>query len=266
MANMPPRRSNLLKIHIRDLNATPANRYVDLIRERGHMVSIGKIDVDMEQIVRRRFLCDRHRCIQWTPHEKKDQARPIIDNSCCSQYVVPVTASDRQKVAEVLDLVRKRLPADHPINAEPDEPIYDIDEEYAHVMKTQENGACQFVLYEKGLTGCAIHKTCLEEGLDPWEYKPLTCSLWPLALVDYEDEDGNERYLLTIYTEATAGIFAEDAKGGEDDKKFACLLDQGEGDAYPRLYTTVQPVIEKTLGAAFYQKLDKQAKKYLAKA
>jgi hypothetical protein len=259
-SGLPPRRSNALRMHIRDLNLSPVKRYVDIQRERRKIIAIGNIDVDIEQMVQRTFLCDRHRCIQWTPHEKKSQARPLIDNSCCSRYDVPVTDLDRRKLAEILPRVRKRLAKNHPLVEDQATPPYDIDDDFAFVMREQEGGACQFVLYEQGQTTCAIHKTCLEEKLPVWEYKPLGCSLWPVALVDFDD-DGQERFLLTIYARATSGIFDESGEDHADESHFACLVDQDP--KYDPIYKSVEGILSFTLGTDWYKQLDKQAQKYL---
>jgi Protein of unknown function (DUF3109) len=262
---LPPRRSSALKLHVRELNKQPVNRYVDIQRERGHLTTIGKVDCDLEQLVARTFLCDRHRCIQWTPHEKKSQARALIDNSCCSRYSVPVTDLDRRKLTEILPLVKKRLAKSHPLVRDAEQPPFQIDEEdFSFVMNEFESGACQFVLYEAGLTTCAIHKTCLEEGLDVWEYKPLGCSLWPLALVDYEGVPGrsdHERYFLTIYASATKNLFESGDDDANEDSNFACLVDQDP--AYEPLYRSCEGILTYTLGADFYQKLDRAARAYL---
>jgi hypothetical protein len=259
---LPPRRSNALRVHMRELNRPPVRRYVEIQRERGQLASIGRVDVDLEQVAGRPFLCDRHRCIQWTPHERKADARPLIDNSCCSRYSVPVSDLDRRKLAEILPLVRKRLAKNHPLNVDPETPPYEVDEDFAFVMHEQEGGACQFVIYEKGQTHCAIHRTCLEEGLDVWEHKPLGCSLWPLALVDYDD-DGEERYLLTVYARATAGMFEEGDAEHNDESHFACLVDQDP--SYEPLYRSMEGVLSFALGAEFYRKLEQKAQKYLGR-
>jgi hypothetical protein len=261
---LPPRRSNALQVHVHDLNRSTVGRYVQIQRVRGQLESIGRVDVDFEQVVARPFLCDRHRCIQWTPHERKADARPLIDNSCCSRYSVPVTDMDLHKLAEVLPKVRKRLAPDHPLNVDPKHPPYELDENFAFVMQEQHNGACQFVLYDGGLTSCAIHRTCLEEGLDVWEYKPIGCSLWPLALIDYE-EDGQERLLLTVYARATARMFEDsDDSDHNDEAHFACLVDKDP--KYDPLYRTMEGVLRRMLGADFYTKLDQKAKKYRRRA
>jgi hypothetical protein len=261
----PPRRAAALKLYLADLGKAPVQRYAKVQKERGRLITIGNIDVDIEQVVERTFLCDRHRCIQWTPHEKKAEARPLIDNSCCSRYTVPVTDWDREKLAEILPLVRKRLEKNHPLNVDAAEPPYELQEDYSFAMRERENGACQFVVYDKGLTACAIHKTCLEEGLSPWEYKPLGCSLWPLALLDYEDDGGEQRVLLTVYARATEGLFDSEPDGDNPDEgHFACLVDKDP--AYDPMYRACQGVIVHTFGADFYKQLDKQAQKHLAKA
>jgi hypothetical protein len=250
---------------VRDLAKAPVKRYVEVQRERGRLIAIGNVDVDIEQLVERTFLCDRHRCIQWTPHERKAEARPLIDNSCCSRYTVPVTDLDRKKLAQILPLVRKRLAADHPLRVDEAAPPYELDEEYSFSMREQAGGACQFVIYDRGLSHCAIHKTCLEEGLSPWEYKPLGCSLWPLALIDYEDDDAQERYLLTIYARATEGLFDNDPDmETNDEAHFACLVDRDP--AYDPLYRSMEGVLTHVLGESFYRQLDRQAQRHLRKS
>lgn len=39
---------------------------------------------------------------------------------------------------------------------------------------------CMFSYQEGDCARCAIHKWCLREGKEPWEYKPYSCSLFPL--------------------------------------------------------------------------------------
>lgn len=261
MKRKPARRSQALKLYVRDLGKAPVKRYAEVQQARGRLLSIGNVDVDVDTVVERSFLCDRHRCIQWTPHRHQNEARPLIDRSCCSRYTVPVTDVDRDKLAEILPLVRRRLDAGHPLVVDEAEPPYELQPDFSMAMR-ERGDVCQFVIYDQGLTSCAIHKTCLEEGLDPWEYKPLGCSLWPLAILDYEDDAGKERLLLTIYARATEGLFDDD----EDDdvaaeSEFACLVDQDP--AYDPLYRACQGVIVHTFGAEFYRQLDRAAQRRL---
>src|SRR3954470_24154376 len=133
----PPRRSEALKLYVKDLGKPPVKRYVEVQKARGRVIAIGHIDVDIDNLVERTFLCDRHRCIQWTPHENKADAKPLIDRSCCSHYTVPVTDMDRDKVAEILPLLRKRLAKDHPLVVDPTEPAYEVQEDFSFAMREQ---------------------------------------------------------------------------------------------------------------------------------
>jgi hypothetical protein len=130
MKKKSPRRAEALRLYVADLGKAPVQRYANVQKARGRLISIGKIDVDIEHLVERTFLCDRHRCIQWTPHEKKEDAKPLIDRSCCSHYMVPVTDLDRDKLAEILPLVRKRLDKSHPLVLDEAEPPYEVQDDY----------------------------------------------------------------------------------------------------------------------------------------
>lgn len=252
-AKLPPRRSKALRQHVAELNASPTDRYVDVLKMRGGILTVGDVDVDLEQLVERTFLCDRHRCIQWRPHTHWKGAEPIIDRSCCSHYDVPVTKYDRVRLMEVLPLVKKRLPADHALN-QGGEP-FDIDGEFQTIMNTTDQGTCQFVLYEDGMTTCAVHKTCLEENLPVWVHKPAGCSLWPLAVVDYEDADGNDRFLVTTYGAQTNGLFADAAEREDDDNHFACMVDAHED--YEPLYRSCTGILTHLFGPELVKELDK---------
>ena len=69
---------------------------------------------------------------------------------------MPVTDLDRDRVAEILPLVRKRLDKGHPLVVDPEEPPYEVQEDFSFAMRERDNGACQFVIYDQGLTSCAI--------------------------------------------------------------------------------------------------------------
>jgi hypothetical protein len=244
------KRSRALKVFLEELEWPPARRYAELLGERGSLLAIGAVDVDVEQLIYRPFLCDCQRCISWSGSGAT--ARALVDRSCCSRYTVPVTGVDRKRVLEVLDRVRERLPEDHRLQ-DPNESPFELDGEFQYSMVETDQKVCQFVLYEEGRSHCAIHKTCLEEGLPVAEYKPLSCSLWPIAFVDYADEQGNDRYLLTVYGKETAGLFDQEEEGD-----FACLVDQNS--EYEPMYRSVQDVLTHLLGSEWYAELDRQAR------
>ena len=261
----PPRRADALKLYVEDLGKAPVQRSRSCRRRAGGSSASARSTSTSSSVVERTFLCDRHRCIQWTPHEKMKDKKPLIDRSCCSRYTVPVTDLDLDRVAEILPLVRKRLDKNHPYRDDPNEPHFEVQEDFSFALRERENGTCQFVVYDEGRTACAIHKTCLEEGLDPWVYKPLGCSMWPLAILDYEDEAGER-------SAAADGLHARDRgavrqRGGRrlGGRRASSPASSTRIPEYDPMYRACQGVITHAFGADFYRKLDAAAQKHLAR-
>lgn len=235
-----------------ELQWCATRKYVELLRSREELLSIDHVDVDVPQLVKRRFLCDSHRCIHWA------EKRPLIDRSCCSRYDVPVTERDRKVIQDHLPAVRKNLPKDHRLQ-NPDEDPFRTNDDYGFelVHDAPLTKACQFTIYRDGMRLCALHMTAMQHEEDPREWKPVACSLWPLALDDYE-ADGGKRTLLTVYGPASAGIFEE-----TDDEPFACIVD--DHPSYPRLYDSERGTLEFIFGKGWWGKLDREARKLLGR-
>jgi hypothetical protein len=100
--------------------------------------------------------------------------------------------------------------------------------------------------------------TALARGENPLDWKPIACSLWPLAVTDYKADGGAQRLLLTIYCDASAALF--DA----DDEPFACLED--EDPRYPRTYEAERAALEYFFGADWWRELDLAARRILRAA
>lgn len=236
-----------LRLFLEELEWSVTKKYVEHLRGRGDLLQIGKVDVDLPQIVRRRFICDARRCIQWS------STKALVDRSCCCRYGVPVTARDRELVHKYLDLVRLNLPDDHRLR-DPKADPFEPDEDYGFDMVNDNPlGGCQFNLYENGQGRCAIHKTALEHGENPCHWKPVACSLWPLAINQYDD-GGPERFLLTIYCDDTDELF-----DAIDEDDFACIEDQSP--KYPHLYQSERQSLEFLFGERWWKELDQAARK-----
>jgi hypothetical protein len=252
MSRSKPRSPRLetVRTFLEELEWSTTKKYVEMLDRTGDLLRIGRVDVDAAQIVARRFLCDARRCIHWAGD------RPLVDRSCCCRYGVPVTTRDRQRVLEHLDPVRENLPPEHRLQDPGAEP-FEMDDDYGYDMVNDNPlGGCQFNLYIDKRCRCAIHKTALEHGEHPSDWKPLACSLWPMALNDYDDDDGEDRFLLTVYCEATDDLFDQ-----TDEEPFACIVDQDP--SYERLYKAERPVLEYLFGKKWWRELNAAAKKYL---
>ena len=251
MLRRPKRRSAAgparVRSALRELEWSAARRYVQLLRESGELLVTRDTDFDLRELVGRRFACDSRKCLTWRGEQM------LVDSSCCARYRIELTSLDRERLQQLLPLVRKRLPADHALQDERQAP-WVSDEDFRTVMAEDDRSGCPFVQYDGGQSVCAIHATCLAAGLDPWDHKPLSCSLWPIATIEYR-VDGGQRTLVTAYGRATQGLFADD---GDDFDKCACLVDQSPD--LPRLYEAQRAILGRLFGATVMRRLDAAAR------
>jgi len=251
MPKPPSDQPPVLERFLEELEWDSTRNYVERLREHGDLLELGRVAVDVPQVVMRHYVCDARRCIEWAGE------RPLIDRGCCCRYEVPLTARDRNIVREHLARVRPHLPEGHRLLDPEAEPFAPIEEDYGFKM-VHENplGGCQFNLYREGRCRCALHSAALAEGENPLDWKPIACSLWPLAINSYTVGQ-EERLLLTVYCAETSALF-DDA----EDDSFACIVDQDP--SYPRLYQSEQAVLEYLFGAKWWRTLDKAAARVLA--
>ncbi len=240
----------MLHTFLNELEWCTTRKYVEHLKGRGELLQIDAVDVDVPQIVRRHFICDSQRCVQWSG------TTPLIDRGCCCRYEVPLTARDKEVVLAHLDAVRPNLPEGHRLIDPEVDPFKQDDDFGVAMVHDNPVGGCQFNMYIDGRCRCALHMTALEHGENPHEWKPLACSLWPLAINAYDDDDGQERYLLTVYCEDNAELFDE-----TEEEPFACIVDQSE--SYPYTYLAEQGTLEHLFGAAWWAKLDSAARELL---
>lgn len=238
-----------LRTFLDELEWSVTKKYVEHLRGRGDLLQLGAVDVDVPQIVRRRYQCDAQRCIQWSGET------PLVDRSCCCRYGVPVTSRDRDLVLEHLHQVRPSLAEGHRLLDPALDPFEEDDDFGFDMVNDNPLGGCQFNQYEQGQMRCAIHKAALAHDENPCHWKPIACSLWPLAINQYDD-DGPERYLLTIYCDETDDLF-----DAIDEDDFACIVDQDP--TYPLLYESERQTLEFLFGEDWWEELDAAAHKLL---
>jgi hypothetical protein len=232
---------------LRELEWSTSRRYVQLLRDAGDLLATQDADFDLRELVDRRFDCDSRKCLTWRGEQM------LVDSSCCARYRIELTSLDRERLQGVLPMVREHLPENHALQDERVAP-WVCDEDYRMVMAEDHRGVCPFVRYDEGRSLCAIHATCLAQGLDPWEHKPISCSLWPIATLEYRVDQGT-RTLVTAYGHRTAGLFADD---DDDFDKCACLVDQSPD--LPPLYESQRAILNSLFGAAFLRRLDAAAR------
>jgi hypothetical protein len=244
-----PEPVKLLRRFLEELEWCSTRKYVELLRGRGDLLSIGEVDVDLPQLVLRHFKCDARRCIEW------DGDAPLVDRSCCSRYKVPLSRRDCEVVTRHLEQVRPLLLPGYRM-LDPEEDPFRTDDEYGpELCDDNPLGGCEFNLYQEGRCRCALHSAALAAGENPLDWKPVACALWPLAVSTYQAEKDESRLLLTVYCEENEALF-----DGDDDP-FACLVDQNP--SYPRTYQSERATLEYLFGEAWWAELDRAALGFL---
>lgn len=105
---------------------------------------------------------------------------PLIcrkSGSCCACYEVAITGRELNRMIGMLPLAAEHAPALE------DADLYEEGDGGACVLETDEAGRCVFAYKDKRRRVlCSVHAAASERGLDPYAIKPLSCSLWPLAI------------------------------------------------------------------------------------
>ena len=154
--------------------------------------------------------------------------------SCCSLFEVLVTPQEVHRIEEILDIIAEFCPwllVDGGYDN-----VFDDDEEEVPglwLIEKGEHGQCPFEyidLDENRL--CGIHSAALLLGEDPFDRKPLVCSLWPLAF-----SEGKSKVSLGIDSDATQFHCVKKVKKdvleketAETIKKFSKIFSKVEDD------------------------------------
>ncbi len=126
-----------------------------------------KWNIDIEEIFSIRHSCEPKNC----------------NGSCCGCFDVVVDAEEVDRILDYLTLAAKYcknlFDGDQFIN-----PFEESDNGFFS-LETLEDGVCVFFFSNDSGEGlCSLHVAALEIGVEPYEVKPLVCSLWPLAITN----------------------------------------------------------------------------------
>ncbi|MFW6287064.1 MAG: hypothetical protein ACOC29_03900 [Candidatus Sumerlaeota bacterium] len=179
-------------------------KYVDYLEEQGRLIRIDNLLLDGDAMLTP-FVCDTELCVKpKCGNKKKDKKR--FCGSCCVCYSPRLSTRERERIDKILPEVKERFPIiARRINKA--DGYYHWDEGYDRMVNNDSLMRCVFMMPDKeelGFHGCAIHAWCLEQGLDPAEWKPSACIMFPLFLLDVDSDEGT--MLLTIHSEEVMAI------------------------------------------------------------
>lgn len=236
-----------------DAFAEPWQAFLDDKKERGDLVKIDNVWVDVPNVIQRVYTCDSTTC---SPGIRRRGVE-----SCCAELSVQITRAEEKMLQKNLDEVSAFMREHDPTWGAGDKDLDDIvevdpDNPWAKQLKKRRK-RCTFAFKgDEGQLWCGIHGWALREGKNVFEVKPKVCFLFPLLLQDLPDDD--DGWLLSAIDEENAPLIGyaafDELPCLHGDKTFGVTAAPA-----PPFYENERATITHLLGAGFMKKLDKLA-------
>jgi hypothetical protein len=178
------------------------------LRKDPTVVRCGTTYVDVPGTIERKVACADGLCARGL------RGRALAGKTCCTTFDVPVEAKDVRRIAKILPEVR----AIRDVGAAIDRAGgFWVFEDGERRLRTRPGGACVFFSAPPGeAPRCTIHEWAALRGLEHREWKPETCCLFPLYLVEWGED--------AFVTGYGSRWFLEIEPDERDEvKSFACL-------------------------------------------
>ncbi len=173
-----------------------------------NIVSVGKIHVDVKGAVERKVACSDGLCMQ------NRRGRKLAGKTCCTTFRVPIERVDVERISRVVEEVAQIRDVGRAI--EKAGGWWKVDDGTLW-LEDRPSGACIFLSAAKGeRPWCTIHEWAANHGEEFRDYKPETCCLFPIYVVECGDET-----LVTSY--ASPYMLEADPDEADDIRSFDCL-------------------------------------------
>ena len=128
---------------------------------------------------------------------------------CCDEYEILVTGEEIRRIDAIMPEVVQYCP--DLICEDGYENVFESIGEGLHAIDKTDTDRCVFQ-YDAGAgeSRCALHSVAMDRNEDPFDRKPIACSLWPMGIGESETE-----VLLTA---------------DEDAARFDCVTRDEQGD------------------------------------
>lgn len=230
------------------------DRYRDYLLEDSdrHLWLSKTVLIDVDQIIRRRFVCDTHLCLK---HRNQPNGKVKVKTkySCCWDLEVQLLPTEIEAIDKHLPTVLERHP-DVKKAVEKDG-FWKYDSEWWKILSKKKNGSCVFLdhIDDLGMSACSLHSTALATGIDLPDIKPLICRMFPIFILETEDVN-----IVTFYSEETHRVLFDD-----DYERMECLHDNDLATDY--VYLFMRGTLESLVGKDGYEKIAAHADKVFAR-
>lgn len=246
-------RQNHLRAHSSEI------QYVRALEQRGKLMRLDNVDVDVEQLLERCFQCDT----QWCLKCKGKGADKEYKGSCCTDLQVDVTETEIERIRELGRRVEEKLDIDKkdplykPLRNMLKDDFHGTTDAGEPILAHNHQGRCSLSWIDTdGSLRCSINTMCQRTGLDLMYYKAEPCFLFPLHYVEYEPG----RFFLTLISEETKDAIGADTHTA----RLKCLKKPQPGS--PPAYEFLKYEIILCFGEALYDQLVKEAEARLGVA
>lgn len=176
------------------LSAVKITALTDYLRTHySDMVKIGDYYFDTKSFQHEMVLSKCLECEHYQPH------------NCCQGSPYPLVDEQQSKLLDIYKDIVELLPEDsrravHHNLFDEDKATYSDLFNKANTIKSKDG--CILATTIDDLPRCGIHYYCLEKGLNPLEYKPYICSLFPIFAIQVPS---GEKYVF-VHEKETSGF------------------------------------------------------------
>lgn len=189
-------------------------KYVEYLEEQGQLLWIGNLAFDVEAMLRP-FVCHTSLCLPKSPIKRK-----VTTKCCCVSYAPRLSTKERERIEEILPALKERFPFLEK-QIERADGFYEWDEHYDRLICKTPKDLCVLMTpddKEFGFFACLIHAYCLENDLNPHYYKPSACVMFPLFILDVENDGENAPTTLVTMHSREVMTLGEDEDNYQDVK------------------------------------------------
>lgn len=152
-------------------------------------VHVGKYSFEIEDLLAYTFVCNTKEAITCVKNK----------TCCCNIFIIDTTQAKISRIISIFDTIAEFCPNIKNDN-EYDNP-FEREQASEYFIDKKRDEYCVFSYFDKNKAlKCGIHSAALTINKDPFYFKPLTCSIWPLAL---HNTKGKVEISLDIETKTT---------------------------------------------------------------
>ena len=229
---------------LKAMTEEPWRKHLVKLDGRGDLIKIGDIYIDAANMFSRKFICDTSLC---SPGPRKRGRE-----SCCMELTASITEKEKAALKNFHEEIKAFMSLrDRGWSRISHEDCFELGEDNDIEMKKRHKRCIFSYLDSQGRILCSIESIARKKKMNVLDIKPITCLLFPMLLVDL-----NDNFLITVLDEENYEV----AGFSEEIKKYECIR---ENQGKTPFYKSMKRTITVLFGDEFYSMLEIEARTYL---